>query len=98
MALQRFIGGEVTMSKAYAHGILQSKLRHCGTAGSGKVHPVHESAGPAQECSSAGPVRGPTNRVQFPEPVAGRVEASPKREAFSRYGLRVRLPPSRPRP
>ena len=98
MALQRFMGGEISMSKAYDHGMLQSKLRHCGTAWSGKVHPVHESVGPAQECSSAGPVRGPTNRVRFPEPVAGRVEAPPKSEAFSRYGLRVRLPPSRPRP
>ena len=97
MALQRFIGGEVSMSRAYAHGMLQSKLRHCGTAWSGKVHPAHESVGPAEEHSSAGPVRGPTNRVRFPEPVAGRVEA-PKSEAFSRYGLRVRLPPSRPRP
>ena len=61
MAVQRFIGGEVSVSKAYAHGMLQSKLRPCGTAWSGKVHPVHRSVGPAQECSSAGPVRGPTN-------------------------------------
>jgi hypothetical protein len=37
MALQRFIGGEVSMSIAYSHGMLQSKLRHCETAWSGKV-------------------------------------------------------------
>src|SRR5918997_1922939 len=40
MALQRFIGGEVSMSKAYAHRMLQSKLRHCGTAWSGKGTPL----------------------------------------------------------